>query len=323
MNPSGCATTSPRSSNAHVEDLDFNPDDFVARVNSDLVGKYVNIASRRAGFIAKLGGGTLADRLPDDALLAELARAAATIAATTSRASIGGAARSWRSPIARTSTSTRTSPGSSPRSHSAAARSRRLLARAQSVSPAHDLSEAGAAQLAEHAESSSRPAGCSGRRAAPLLGRKIARFEPLFQRIDLATLEKLVAVRGLKSKGPDHHAKQGPSSEDRRRAAAEITIEDFAKLDLRIARVIDASGRGRRQAARSSRSTSAAPAHGVRRHPSAYSPEGLDRQAHDPGREPRAAQDGFGVSEGMVLAASGDAGGPVPVESRTAAPSRG
>jgi methionyl-tRNA synthetase len=39
--------------NARVEDLDFNPDDFVARVNADLVGKYVNIASRAAGFLAK------------------------------------------------------------------------------------------------------------------------------------------------------------------------------------------------------------------------------------------------------------------------------
>ena len=38
---------------AKVEDIDFNPDDFVARVNADLIGKYVNIASRAAGFIAK------------------------------------------------------------------------------------------------------------------------------------------------------------------------------------------------------------------------------------------------------------------------------
>ena len=47
--------------NARVEDLDFNPDDFVARVNSDLVGKYVNIASRAAGFISKRFGGRLSD----------------------------------------------------------------------------------------------------------------------------------------------------------------------------------------------------------------------------------------------------------------------
>ena len=45
--------------NARVEDLDFNPEDFVARVNSDLVGKYVNIASRAAGFVGKRFGGRL------------------------------------------------------------------------------------------------------------------------------------------------------------------------------------------------------------------------------------------------------------------------
>jgi methionyl-tRNA synthetase len=45
--------------NARVEDLDFNPDDFVARVNADLVGKYINIASRAAGFISKRFGGRL------------------------------------------------------------------------------------------------------------------------------------------------------------------------------------------------------------------------------------------------------------------------
>ena len=45
--------------NAKVEDLDFNPDDFVARVNADLVGKYLNIASRSAGFLSKRFGGHL------------------------------------------------------------------------------------------------------------------------------------------------------------------------------------------------------------------------------------------------------------------------
>lgn len=49
--------------NAKVEDLDFNGDDFVARVNSDLIGKYINIASRCAGFIAKKFDGKLAAEL--------------------------------------------------------------------------------------------------------------------------------------------------------------------------------------------------------------------------------------------------------------------
>jgi methionyl-tRNA synthetase len=45
--------------NARVEDVEFNPEDFVARVNSDLVGKYINIASRAAGFITKRFDGRL------------------------------------------------------------------------------------------------------------------------------------------------------------------------------------------------------------------------------------------------------------------------
>ena len=50
-----------REAERRVEDLDFNPDDFLARVNSDLVGKYVNIASRAAGFIGKRFGGVLSE----------------------------------------------------------------------------------------------------------------------------------------------------------------------------------------------------------------------------------------------------------------------
>jgi methionyl-tRNA synthetase len=45
--------------NSRVEDIDFNPEDFVARVNADLVGKYVNIASRAAGFVKKRFAGKL------------------------------------------------------------------------------------------------------------------------------------------------------------------------------------------------------------------------------------------------------------------------
>ena len=49
--------------NSRVEDIDFNPDDFIARVNSDLVGKYINIASRAAGFLTKRFGGQLSTDL--------------------------------------------------------------------------------------------------------------------------------------------------------------------------------------------------------------------------------------------------------------------
>jgi methionyl-tRNA synthetase len=49
--------------NAKVEDIDFNPEDFCARINSDLVGKYINIASRAAGFLTKRFDGHLSGDL--------------------------------------------------------------------------------------------------------------------------------------------------------------------------------------------------------------------------------------------------------------------
>lgn len=51
------------------EDVDFNPEDFMLRVNSDLVGKYINIASRAAGFIAKRFDGKLGEVSADGAAL--------------------------------------------------------------------------------------------------------------------------------------------------------------------------------------------------------------------------------------------------------------
>ena len=59
MNPEWLRYYIAAKLNAHVEDVDFNPDDFVARVNSDLVGKYINIASRAASFITKHFAGEL------------------------------------------------------------------------------------------------------------------------------------------------------------------------------------------------------------------------------------------------------------------------
>jgi methionyl-tRNA synthetase len=58
--------------NGTMEDLDLNLDDFVSRVNSDLVGKYINIASRAAGFIAKRFGGKLLHAHLAEAFAADL-----------------------------------------------------------------------------------------------------------------------------------------------------------------------------------------------------------------------------------------------------------
>ena len=60
MNPEWLRYYIAAKLSAKVEDIDFNPEDFVARVNSDLIGKYINIASRAAGFIAKKFDGVVA-----------------------------------------------------------------------------------------------------------------------------------------------------------------------------------------------------------------------------------------------------------------------
>ena len=65
--------------NSKIEDIDLNLQDFISRVNSDLVGKYVNIAARASGFIAKRFEGRLQD-VSGSALLAKLAAESDTIA---------------------------------------------------------------------------------------------------------------------------------------------------------------------------------------------------------------------------------------------------
>ena len=68
-----------------VDDLDLNLGDFTARVNADIVGKFVNLASRCAGFISKRFDGMLADTLPDPAMYSRFVAQLAPIAAAYER----------------------------------------------------------------------------------------------------------------------------------------------------------------------------------------------------------------------------------------------
>lgn len=77
-----------------IDDIDLNLEDFTARVNSDLVGKLINIASRCAGFISKRFDGRLADSLPDTKLFSEFSDAGETIAAQYERREYSKAMRS-------------------------------------------------------------------------------------------------------------------------------------------------------------------------------------------------------------------------------------
>jgi methionyl-tRNA synthetase len=76
-----------------LDDLDLNFDEFVTRLNSDIVGKLVNIASRCAGFITKGAGGALAAELSDPALYAAFMEAGESIAASYEKRDLAGAMR--------------------------------------------------------------------------------------------------------------------------------------------------------------------------------------------------------------------------------------
>jgi methionyl-tRNA synthetase len=94
MNPEWLRYYLAAKLNEKVEDIDFNPDDFIARVNSDLIGKYVNIASRCAPFITKRFDGRLGDHDPAAAKLEhESAAAAAEIGALYESREFGKAVR--------------------------------------------------------------------------------------------------------------------------------------------------------------------------------------------------------------------------------------
>ena len=67
--------------NDSMEDLDLNLQDFVARVNSDLLGKYINIASRSAGFLVKRFDGVVSDEVMNNPLLEEIRHSSEKIAA--------------------------------------------------------------------------------------------------------------------------------------------------------------------------------------------------------------------------------------------------
>ncbi|MDP3833941.1 MAG: methionine--tRNA ligase, partial [Hydrogenophaga sp.] len=94
MNPEWLRYYLAAKLSARNEDIDFNPEDFLLRVNSDLIGKYINIASRAAGFIAKRFDGKLGEVSADgDNLLDHLQTAAPAVATLYAEREYGKALR--------------------------------------------------------------------------------------------------------------------------------------------------------------------------------------------------------------------------------------
>jgi methionyl-tRNA synthetase len=286
-----------------VEDIDLNLDDFVQKVNSDLVGKLVNIASRCAGFISRLSGGRLAEELPEPSLHEAAVATAAEVAAAYESRNFGRAMRQimaladqanqyidHHKPWAMAKEAGREAEVRSVCTQGLNA-FRSLAIMLKPVLPA--LAAASEDFLGEQDLAWSDL-------QTPLLGRQIKPFKPLMKRIDpKAVAAMLEASRDSLAGG----AKPAADSEATP-ATPEIGIEDFRKIDLRVARVLAADpvegadklirlsldlGGTRRQVLA-----------GIR---TAYRPEDLvDRLVVVVANlAPRKMR--FGVSEGMILAA--------------------
>jgi methionyl-tRNA synthetase len=225
-----------------IDDIDLNFTDFVAKVNSDLVGKLVNIASRCAGFVQKLGGGRLAAELPHAELYAEFAAAADEIAACYEAREFSRAVRKIMALADRANQYIdERKPWVLAKTTGAEAEVlgictlglnlfRTLMLYLKPIVPA----------LAERAEKLLAAGELSWSDAhQPLLDRPIAKFEALLQRVEAQTVEKIVAEARGETAGAVATPPATASAVDATEAAT-IGLEQFLKVDLRVARVIEA-----------------------------------------------------------------------------------
>ena len=291
-----------------VEDLDLNLDEFAVKVNSDIVGKLVNIASRCAGFIARGSDGMLAAELPEPELYGEFVAAADRIGAAYEARDLALVVREVMA---------------------LADQANLYIDKQKPWLMAKDPARAGAVQgvctqglnlfrllvlylkpvLPRLAADAERFLGLSAQGwpdlGKPLLGTRIGAYQPLATRVDPAATKAMLAEAAEAAGGAAKTvAAPAAASTSEQTAAETISIEEFAKLDLRIARiesaaqvegadkllelVVDLGGERRTVFA------------GIRQ---AYEPGQLEGRlvvvvANLAPRKMR-----FGVSEGMVLAA--------------------
>jgi methionyl-tRNA synthetase len=289
-----------------IEDIDFSLDDFVARANADLVGKLVNIASRCAGFIER-GGGRLAAALPDPALYDEFTAAGERIAALYESRDYSAAIREIMELADRANRYVDQHKPWALAKDPARADEVRAIA-TQGVNLFRVLMNYLAPVLPRMAQGAAAFLGTSfdswSAIAAPLLAQPIARYQPLATRLDPEAVAALIAPAPAAAPGAPA---AGAGTAAAATAAASISINEFARLDLRVARVaaaelvegsdkllrltLDLGGEQRTVFS------------GIR---AAYRPEQLTGRlvvviANLAPRKMR-----FGVSQGMVLCANGD-----------------
>ncbi|MDR0736719.1 MAG: methionine--tRNA ligase [Zoogloeaceae bacterium] len=297
-----------------MEDIDLNLDDFIARVNADLIGKYVNIASRAAGFVVKRFGGRL---LAADAALPALCAIREAAPGIAERYENREFAKAMREIMALADGANQyvdnvkpwelaKTPGREAELHAVCSNSLNLFYRLtvllKPVLPA----------LAARAEAFLRVAPLAWDDVETLLpaGHGIQTYAHLMTRIDPKQIAALVAANreSLAPVAPAAvNAGMAEENEARAAKAAVIGIDDFLKMDLRIARIVEAAhveGAGKlvRLMLDIGEEKPRQVFAGIK---SAYDPVALQGRltVMVANLAPRKMK--FGLSEGMVLAASG------------------
>lgn len=287
-----------------VTDIDLNFEDFVQKNNADLVGKVVNIASRCAGFITKKFDGKLTETIADESLLKEFWQASDTIAdafearqySKAIREIMGLADKANQYIDAQAPWVTIKDPEQQAHTHQVCSLGinlfRILMTWLKPVLPV----------LAEKTEQFLNSELQWDAIKQPLTGHAINKFKALMQRIEMDKVDQMVAASKEDLQAKTSIDPNSPLAKDP--IADTIAFDDFAKLDLRVARIakaehvkgadkllrfeLDLGGETRQVFA------------GIK---SAYQPEDLEGKltVMVANLAPRKMR--FGLSEGMVLAA--------------------
>ncbi|MEW6765577.1 MAG: methionine--tRNA ligase subunit beta, partial [Pseudomonadota bacterium] len=300
--------------NGSVEDIDLNLEDFMLRVNADVVGKLVNLASRTAGFIGRLFDGHLAPELHDPALYHEFVAAGDAIAAAYEASDTARAMREimaladkanqyidQHKPWALAKT-----PGNEAQVNAICTQGlnlfRVLMTYLKPVMP----------RMAKQVEAFLHFGELDWNSPHQLMLQHVIQpFEPLMTRIEKEKIDAMIEEN--KATLPDTASTTAPAVEAKpaiEPIAETIGIEDFSKLDLRIARIVKAQHvEGADKLLQLTLDIGSETRNVFAGIKSAYKPEDLEGRltVMVANLAPRKMK--FGLSEGMVLAASG-AGAP-------------
>lgn len=291
---------------ARVEDVDLNLEDFIQKVNSDLVGKVVNIASRCAKFI-QLHGGQLSDTIAEPELWQSASGAAERIADHYENLNYSKAMRDIMQLAdhaneyiaAREPWKLNKEPANAAEVVAICSMGinlfRVIVTYLKPVLP----------QLAERAEQFLADTLSWQSASAPLLGHRIGEFSPLLQRVDPAAVAAMLAANAAPPAAEP--SLTGPLADQP--LAEQINFDDFIKVDLRVAKIIAAQAvEGADKLLQLTLDIGGEQRNVFSGIKSSYSPEQLVGRLTVLVANLAPCKMRFGLSEGMVLAAGDDNG---------------